>query len=315
MTRIGRDVLPSHLSVERTASFSDGGVFDNLRLRIGEVKGVVYPDDDANLSKKFVEYSVFVQHRANNGTAVGKMYYHCVTMNRLAGFADQEQFALRDDPGEKKTTNSLGQGSKVLLLCVNGETTNAVILGGMRDSQDESGFDGKKPSDLGHYYHWAFNGARIDVNDDGELTLTYTGKTKIDGTVDSSVTKANTGGTLSLTKDGTLVAKPPKGVKIGSATDHTLLGESFRQQQKQLNQQLKAAFDSLQTLLNTAGAAITAAAAVPAVNGVAPSGFAPAGAALTSAASIAKQASAAIDAFEQAAGQKNSFLSQNNQSD
>jgi hypothetical protein len=245
MPHIGRDIVPSHLSVSSTERYHDGGVFDNTRLRFGEVQEVVYPNDPKSLSKKFVEYSVFVQHRSNNGTALGKMYNHVTLANTFGGLADQCHWTLRADatPSTKqKGANGLGKGSKVVMLCLNGENNNAVILGGLRDQADVSGFGGKEAKDLGHYFHFNFNGVSADIDKDGQFTLVYGGKTEVDGT--TKVDSSKVGTQFQLDKDGNaklgdkdgknlfmidhanskVVIKRDSAFELGEASDFMLLG-------------------------------------------------------------------------------------------
>jgi hypothetical protein len=339
MPHIGRDIVPSHLSVSSTERYHDGGVFDNTRLRFGEVQEVVYPNDPKSLSKKFVEYSVFVQHRANNGTALGKMYNHVTLANTFGGLADQCHWTLRADatPSTKqKGANGLGKGSKVVMLCLNGENNNAVILGGLRDQADVSGFGGKEAKDLGHYFHFNFNGVSADVDKDGQFTLAYNGKTEVDGT--TKVDSSKVGTTFLLDKDGNaklgdkdgknsllidhvngkVIIKHDKALELGDATDFMLLGQSFRQEQQKMNNQLLSMLNTLKGLLTTVAAAMTAAGTsmVTPIGGAVAAApqFTTAGTALTAATNAVGQMAQAIQNFEQAGGSKNSFLSKTEKS-
>jgi phage baseplate assembly protein gpV len=334
MPNIGRNIIPSSLGIQVTPRHHDGDVFDNTRLRMGEVKEIVYPNDSKSLSKKFVEYSVFVQHRGG-GTGLGKMYYHCVLSSSFGGFADQCHYTFRVDASVKK--GELGLGSKVLLLCINGEHSNAVIVGGLRDQSDKSGFGGKEAKDLGHYFHFNFNGVSADIDKDGQFTLVYNGATKIDGT--TSVDSSKTGTRFQLDKEGNarlgdkddknlllidhanskVVIKRDTAFELGEATDYMLLGQSFRQAQQQMNNQLLALLNTLKGLLTAVGTAMTAAGAsmvTPIAGAVlAAPQFTAAGTALVGATQTVGQMAQAIQTFEQAAGQKNSFLSQKNKAD
>jgi hypothetical protein len=343
MPIIGRNIIPSSLALQATPKHHDGGVFDNTRLRMGEVQEVIYPNDAKSLSKKFVEYTVFVQHRGG-GTGLGKMYHHCVLVSAFGGLADQMHYTLRADTTpstKKKGSKGLGLGSKVLLLCINGEHNNAVILGGLRDQSDKSGFGGIEAKDLGHYFYFNFNGVSAYIDKDGQLVVTYNGKTGVDGKTD--VDKGKRGTRMAFLQDGSwnintrdpndpdntqeqymfldhanhqtvhqakklwelqvtdgpAKIKSKEGLKVGDATDHTLLGESFRNEQKQMHNTLKQ-------LLTQAAAQLSAA--------VAPPGGGP----ITqcqAAGQLILQAAQAIDTFEQKAQAKNDFLSKNNQSD
>jgi hypothetical protein len=329
----GRDIIPSFLSLKSTPQYDDGGAFDNWALRFGEVQKIIYPDEEASRSKKFVEYNVFVQHRqANTGT--GTIYYNCMLNNAFGGIADRCQYMLRapDKPSVATEKNGLGLGSKVLILCLNGEQNNAYIVGGKRDPDHNDDFD-KKAKDLGHFYYWTFNGITMYVDKDGQFLLEYGGKREIDGKRSDDVDEGNTKTALKLLKDGNasladkdaktglyidhgngefLISRDKK-FKLGDATDKMLLGESFRQNHKQMHGKLKQMFSTLKDLLQQAGTQLNTTvstapgAPIPTVQA--------AGALLISASQVAGQISQAIDSFETAGENKNSYLSDKNFSD
>lgn len=191
------DVLPAHLS---GLEHYDGGAFGNVRLRVGEVQAIYWPTDDKNISKTFVEYDVFVQHRSS-GTAASKMYNHCIALDRFGGLADTGTSTYRPDPAAARKNTKRepvpGQGSKVLLLCINGENHNAVIIGGIRDMNAD-----KDVKEAGHHLHWRFNGIDLSISKDGELVLEYQGAQKADGSLEDSVDQAATGTTITISKNG-----------------------------------------------------------------------------------------------------------------
>lgn len=322
----GRDIIPSHMSLTRTPRYDDGGVFDEWRLRYGEVQEIIYPDDDRNRSQKFTEYNVLVQYR-DGGAGTGVIFTNCLLSNGLAGLADSCSYTLRapETPSIKDTDKyGLGLGSKVLIACLNGERSNAYIVGGQRDPQDK----GDDKND-GHHYFWTFNGIQAQVNDDGECTITYTGKSKIDGTLDDSVTDSAPGamaqflknGNINIqTKDGKqqilldnengkLVFQRDMAFEIGQATDKMLLGTTYRNSQQQLHQQLQNQLQEMQqqfTLMATlfASAVGNLGAPIPALVGAAP--------AMVQCSVIASQMATAIAQFE---GNADSYLSQKNSLD
>lgn len=358
MPRIGDDILPSHVRTVARVRHHDGHVFDDVMMHYGEVQHIIYPDDARSRSKAFIEYDVYVSYRAKNKTSASRMYHNCLLVNPLAGLADRAFFTLRGEDSASKPENyHVAKGSKVLLLCINGETTQGVIIGGLRDPKDDSETKAKA-KDLGHHLYFVFNGVSLFIDKDGQLVVTYGGKTTNDGKLDGNVDKKSVGTKMTYLKDGSWNVSTPDpdddnkheqfifvdhgehqtvhqakkswqlqvtdgpakivsktGLKVGDATDHMLLGESFRKEQQKMNNQLMSLIQTLKGLLTTAGAAITAASAVPAVIAVAPSGFAPAGAALTAAANVAGQMAQTIQTFEQNAASKNGFLSKNNESD
>jgi hypothetical protein len=198
-------VVPNHFG----GSISDGDSFFNVRLRIGEVQKVFFPEEAENISKRFVEYQVWVQHRAN-GTAVTKIYDHCIAIDRFGSPADFSYQTYRADPSATRKSSGRqlrpGRGAKVLLLCVNGESNNAVILGGVRDA---GGPVDKK--ETGHHLHERFNGVDVVVNKDGELVVTYGGATKLDGTLADGVDEEAVGTFVKISKNGNLLISDAKG--------------------------------------------------------------------------------------------------------
>lgn len=187
------DVVPAHLS---GAHYYDGNAFGNVRLRPGEVQAIYGKNHAMNVSKKFTEYDVYVQHRANH-TAVSKMYNHVYAMDAFGGIADTYTYTLRADASGNRFPLKPGLGSKVLILCLNGENDNAVIIGGIRDSNG--------PVDdpaLGHHLHWRFNGIDASINKDGELVIEYQGAQNNDGSLADGVDEKSTGTTITFSKDG-----------------------------------------------------------------------------------------------------------------
>ncbi len=189
--------IPSFLDNGEGQRVYDGNAFGNVRLRLGEVQEIVLPTDPKSLSKRFIEYTVLVQHLDNN-TIVAKMYNYCLLSNAFGGVADMLRYTLRAKPVAGTTDSNKqpgpGKGAKVLLLCINGNQHNAVIIGGIRDALG----DATDASDLGHNLHFEFNGIRFVVNDAGEMTLSVRGKTDADG----NTTAADVGTSISITKDG-----------------------------------------------------------------------------------------------------------------
>lgn len=206
--------------------FEGGGHFSNTLLRVGEVKRIIYPEDKASRTGRFIEYDVFVQHR-ENGTAVTKMYHNCWMANGLCGLADYDFSTLRVNEaraGESATgpapdvakTAELGFGSKVLILCINGSHSEAVIISGIRDSrQDDKGRKAK-----GIHKDWEFNGVHVNIADDGSYSVEYKGPTKADGKLDTAKGSTDTAGTkVSVANDGSFKVQTKDG-KQSVVIDH-----------------------------------------------------------------------------------------------
>lgn len=184
------------------------GALFNVALRPGQVQEIYFPEDKKNVSKKFVEYDVMVQHRAN-GTAVTKLYTHVIAIDQTGSVADLDYSTYRTDNVATKQDGSQfrpGNGAHVILLCINGESNNGVIIGGLRhpDAPKDKKVDG-------HHKHQRFNGIDLLINKDGELTITYQGAQKADGKIADGVDEGALGTFVKISKDGNLLVSDKEG--------------------------------------------------------------------------------------------------------
>jgi len=328
-------VVPSFLSLADTRTSQSTGIWDNMVLRLGEVTDIIFPDDPRSLSHKLIEYKVRVQHRDSNGYAAID-YGNCFVANLFGGISDKFRYTLRKDTRAQDKTHNIGMGSKVLILCINAETQNAVIVGGIRDSQEQV----KDVKEDGHNLFFEFNGLRASISDAGELTVLRRGKTQPDGTLDGSVDTSLVNQILSMTADGRttigysrdqgdnpfiswdeqsdsivvhasdlvqveigsgpLNVQTSDGVKINAATEAFLRGTTFRKNQHQLHNSLK---QGLGTAAQAASSmAATFAAVMPSPASLKAALVAAAGN-LNSVISALNSIKAAIDSFESSASQ------------
>lgn len=203
---MGLNVLPGHAE---GGFMPDAGLSGNYALRIGEVQNIYYPDDKENVSKLFIEYKVLVQHRAN-GTGVTKNYDHCLAIDHLAGVADYSYSTFRADSSASRVEGKFrkpGLGARVIMLCINGESQSAVIIGGIRNPM----IGEKDQKDLGHHLHSIFNGVDVVVNKDGEFTLTRGGASKLDGALADGVDEDSTGTFVTFDKAGNVTLSDKTG--------------------------------------------------------------------------------------------------------
>jgi hypothetical protein len=202
MPRILSDgsVIPSYLSTEPMGYTESMGSFDSMALMVGEIQEIIYPDDKRNVNKKFIEYRVAMQYRQGQDPAAGVEFANCLLMNSFGGAADQFKYTLRPDSKEEKAEGTFGRGSKVLVLCLNGESSRSYIIGGIRDSSLD-----EPDENEGHSLSFKFNGISFGISADGAAKLSFNGPTKADGTLDTSVEGAsdeNGPTTLELKADG-----------------------------------------------------------------------------------------------------------------
>ncbi len=189
-------VIPSYMGVRTRGEAPVDDRFTNFALRRGEVREVIYPSDSRSVSKHFVEYLVEVEQSDVGAHGGSTLYLGCIAANTFGGFADKLRYTLRADSGETTREDGIGTGAKVLLLCINGHTDSAIILGGVPDpsmSPPDSQQDG-------HHLTFEFNGVSAQINKDGEFKLQFRGKTKVDGSLDAPEEAQPT--TLEIRKDG-----------------------------------------------------------------------------------------------------------------
>lgn len=333
-------VIPSYLGASQGAGMSAQDIAQNdLRLRVGRVVAVHAPDSKTNANGKFFEYDVEV----DIGAGLTKVYPRAVMMDTMGGMADFFEWTPRISQGG---SGQIDQGTRVLVLCVNGQSGRAVIIGGAK----HHGRKQKESREKGHHMEWEFNGINATINKDGDLLITHKGATNADGSIKSDDEKTN-GTSILLNKDGDvkigtgknstnlihLDSKNKKilidstedlvevhakgnikmlssGVLIGDATDKMLLGESFRNALSSMNDTLKQKLQSLSLKVSIAGAALTTGGtsmSVPITGAVA------AGPQINSAGQQLTQAGQDITACLQAIQQfeQKSYLSDKNKSD
>ena len=197
------DVIPSVLDQGGFASPFFSGAFSNYIFRQGEVREIIYPDSKESASKTFIEYNVLVAHY--EGGMIGhKIYKNCRLINPLGGGADQSSWTLRASTKPIKDYTS-SDGSRVLILCVEGSYNRAIIVGGILD--ERCGGDNKQD---GHHFNWEFNGVNFKVNDDGSWDITNKGKNTNLGNLDPKADQNGIGTTVKVEANGNFIVSSPK---------------------------------------------------------------------------------------------------------
>ena len=308
-------VVPHFISVGSTSGYAQSsGQYDNYCLRVGEVIAVTPPDSPNSLTRRVYEYSVIVQERQGESPTIITNYEHCYVANLFGSASDKFTYTLRPstDPS-KAEQGQYTNGSKVLILCLNGETNNAFIVGAIWDPTVEA-----EDAALGHHLQFEFNGITSTINKDGEVQVTFNGANDADGKTLDSQDAANVGAFWNMLKDGTFNISAPKhvtikstGVLTGDATDHTVLGDTYRQAEDKMLQSLTDSLNQLSSALFTVSAIFNAAktaGSVPALAGFIGACAPPMNDASTAATDMAK----AIQDFESHAAD---YLSKKNLSD
>lgn len=172
-------IIPSFLGAAPAGAEAHSGQIGGLGLKVGEVKEIIYPKSDKSVSKKFLEYRVIVQDTDSVGRGFATEYGNCYTSSMFGGVADKFRFTYRKQ--QKATKTGLGEGSKVVILCINGNTSNALIIGGLRDGVNDKENDPE--DDLGHHLRWEFNGLLVNIDKDGQFLCHRRGPTDETGKV------------------------------------------------------------------------------------------------------------------------------------
>jgi len=96
--------------------------------------------------------------------------YRCTVSDLFGGMGDHFRYTLN----RAGTTGDQGytKGSRVLVLCPNGDKSNALIVGGMRHTKDET----SDPNNV--FLAFQFNGVNVRIDSDGALSLVVSGATK-----------------------------------------------------------------------------------------------------------------------------------------
>jgi hypothetical protein len=332
-------VIPSFLGLSQGSGMSGTEVsLSDMRLRVGHVVAIHAPDAKSNSNGKYFEYDVEV----DVGAGLSKVYPRAIIADTMGGMADFFEWTPRISEGGSGQVN---KGTRVLVMCVNGHSGRAVIMGGAK----HNGRVAAESNDLGHHLTFEFNGINVNISKDGDMLITHKGATASDGSVkDDNETKNGT--SILMDKNGDVKIGTGKGSKnlihldsqkkqilllssgvlTGSATDSTMMGTTYRTAQQTMHTTVMPLLTALSTLIATAGGSVTAASvglATAAVAHLAPIAgpiigspaiatagvsLVAAGAALTSAGPLVAQIMAAIQTLE---GQSDAFLSKKNKSD
>ena len=239
--------VPHYLQRNR-AETSD--TLSNFGLRSGQVLDIIYPEDSRSQSKRLVEYNVLVQHRDPvTDTATGRQY-RCTRLNELCGLSERQRLRLRKGAPD---ANGRSKGSHVLVLCVNGETAAAIIVGGLRDDRDTD--KGWRDEDV--VWDWQVNGVEASVGGDGDLHV------RRGGPVDDSGEHSDGGEVAIDTDAGKLLVKPSDGLRLGEATDNFPLFTTYRKDQARLHQTMTAQLQVIGKMLATIASSLLVPVAGP----------------------------------------------------
>lgn len=155
--------------------------YKNSPIRMGCIVSITELDDEEkNISQgKVVEYDVITEEQNENGSNF-VTYQNCISIVGFGGVGDFFEYKLRtsDDESFKKTYDFNKQnGSMVLLLCIDGYSEKAVIVGGVKHYKRKTTLT----KEAGLHMEGEYNGLNWQVNKEGELTITFKSKTNNKG--------------------------------------------------------------------------------------------------------------------------------------
>lgn len=326
-------IIPSFLGVKPTGVAGNPGDQTNVSLRWGEVVEVWWPGDPQNINQRRAEYTVRVQHKDGAQAGASVLYRNVQLSTLFGGAADAFRYTLRVSSSGlgQPSPGQLGDGSKVLLACLNGDKHQAEIVGGVSDNFGNQTTDSQS---LGHNLSFEFNGLNVVITDAGELSVTRRGATNADDTVKDD---QNGGANVLFSSDGNITVTAPDakqsiqldfaahklhlvadqemtvtsngqvniqstGVVVGSGSNAWLLATTYRQNQAAEHQSIVDIATTLSSLMETAAAALTTAGpllATPIIGGtLASPSITTAAVAMTSMVPIFAQWGEAVQIFE-----------------
>lgn len=204
-------VAPSFLELQGPPDAMRDQTSNEFALRVGTIVASYAPDVDESLTKSAWEYDVSCVITDGMGQPTQLVYQHAVLASAFGSISDYFLWAPRiseksKSPTDKPDQDALLQGSTVCLLAPNGNSsTSALILCGAQHFKAPTA--DKKYGD-GPLMRFEYNGVNVEINKDGELTLTRKGPTKIDGTPVKDDDK-DVGATITLDAKGRVNISSP----------------------------------------------------------------------------------------------------------
>lgn len=191
-------ILPSSL-----LTFAEDSYFDtfehahhNVALRLGIVKTIYKVEDEKNVDKDTIQYDVLCFQQDKDKGITPIIYKNCITIDSFGGIGDFFEF-IKTKPTNGEDKLKAEDGSYVLLLCIDGTSSRGIIIGSVPHHNRKSTLLKAKDKHMEGEY----NGLRFKINDDGELTITFKGKTDNKG---KPKTPKSGGSQIKMEKDGSV---------------------------------------------------------------------------------------------------------------
>jgi phage baseplate assembly protein gpV len=200
--------LPTFIYENEWADGATGSMSDRV-LRVGEVVQALSPSSPGNSDpgtkgKQWV-YIVNVDWRDYDGSRQ-LVPFRCTVMDGFGGRADHVRHTVRAT--DVPSNNLFSVGDQVLVLCINGDKSNALIVGGLRHREDNT----VDPDTT--FYDFLFNGVHFAIDVDGQVLMEVPGATKPNGKPDPNRDANNHGSLVRFAKDGTITVSDENGESI-----------------------------------------------------------------------------------------------------
>ena len=192
-------VLPHGILGNDTQSMMAGfnKTYRNNSLRMGIVIREYPVTDDNNRSKLATEYDVLVFEQVEDRGSTTITYKNCLSSEGFGSIPDFFEASLRvkEVGGADNSLDTKDQnGAVVLLLCLDGISEKAIIIGGVNHPDRKTTVVEDTPRLEGE-----FNGVNIKIEQDGSTSLEFNGATDNDGEIiDDSQGKTK----IAIEKDG-----------------------------------------------------------------------------------------------------------------
>jgi hypothetical protein len=189
----------------------------NVTIKQGYVVARHYPNEEGYKRFKEVVYDVIAPASLREEGVSWQFYRNVRWASGLGGTVKdftEIQMMVPSQPWQPNTPITkelIEQTTAVTLLCINGQSNNAIVVGFARNPYRET-----VPSrDDGHYYRWDFNGMSSIIDKDGQYKVTFTGAVLDPQTNKYKDAPAETTGTyFQFSKEGNWSVDNAKGESI-----------------------------------------------------------------------------------------------------
>ena len=175
-------------------------VFENYSLKLGVTTRCYETSQEENFSKLGPEYDVVVVEQKSDGGATSSIYRNCLALDSIGGLADFFEFKRRT-PSEGQYESDLEEdkhdGNVVMVLCTDGNSEKALIVGGLKHPARKEVLT----KDKGIHMEFEYNGLNMQSNKDGELKILFRSATDNKGKPQDS---SAGGAFLQFKKDGSI---------------------------------------------------------------------------------------------------------------